>query len=226
MRKKMNRYVVGTVAAAAWVTYIMCSHNTPVEDVQAQPVAVSHHNDDSEQHIPFGEMSTAQFDAYVKTDAARDQKKIDAQKPKPVDTTVHYSDSQLTAIAASMGMSYNSPADSAQQTLDSGNAVFTGAADDVQVGAVDPGNVPSGYHYAKAYTTKKGKVVKAHYVKNRASSNTTKSTTSSPNPDGPNLSTPIFTRAHDVQQRSEISHENFPGASISGSDPTVIIGTH
>jgi hypothetical protein len=146
---------------------------------------------------------------------------------KEPDTFEHYSPETLANIKAMMGggtPSSTSTSSSSQDTLNSGDANYTASSDDSSVGSVqnDSGTtvtVPAGYHLVKTYTTKKGTVVKQHIVKNKKTKK--KSTTKSKD-----LSTKTTTRSHDIAQRSLISKQNFPGASISSSDPTIIIGTH
>lgn len=111
---------------------------------------------------------------------------------------------------------------SSEQAILSGNANFTGASSD-GAGSNGVTSAPSGYHLVKAYTTKKGTVVKAHLVKNKATSSTAKTTTTSSSSSDWSAST--VSHSTDVQQRSQISQQNFPGKTI-GSDPTIIIGTH
>jgi hypothetical protein len=144
------------------------------------------------------------------------------------DTFEHYSPETLANIKAMMGggtPSSTSTSSSSQDKLNSGDANYTASSDDSSVGSVqnDSGTtvtvVPVGYHLVKTYTTKKGTVVKQHIVKNKKTKK--KSTTKSKD-----LSTKTTTRSHDIAQRSLISKQNFPGASISSSDPTIIIGTH
>jgi hypothetical protein len=155
------------------------------------------------------------------------QKAFEEQSAKDDNNVEHYDQATLDGIKSMMnkdtGTDSTSPTTSAQDTLNSGDANYSGSADDSSVGSVQTETgttvkVPAGYHWVKGYTTKKGKVVKGHIAHN---STTKKKTTTTKN-----LSTKTVTRARDVAQRATISKQNFPGATISGSDPTIIIGIH
>lgn len=129
-----------------------------------------------------------------------------------------------TAIKYPPGFKLDSTSSSTsgENAILSGNAVFNGQSGDT--GSTDVTNTstpPVGYHLVKGYTTSKGTYVAPHYAKNSSSNTSSSSSTSSTN-----WSTPTFTHSYDVQQRSQISQQNFPNAKISSSDPTIIIGTH
>jgi hypothetical protein len=148
-----------------------------------------------------------------------------AKEPDGNKDVIHYDKATTDAIMAMANHDDDSSSSttSAQDTLNSGDATYTGSSDDSDTGSVNssttssPSTVPAGYHWVKTYTTKKGTVVKGHLSKNRSTKKKTTTNT--------DLSTKTFSHSHDVAQRQKISHQNFPGQRISSSDPTVIIGT-
>jgi hypothetical protein len=221
----MGKILLPLLVIGGWLYYVH-SHDVPIEKAPDVKVATSHHP--AEYHQSVADMSDDEFKAFVA--------KQDPHDPKPVqkDTMYHYSPAQLAVLKATMDGGGSTSKGSAQKVLNSGNATYTGAVDDsgsgsVQVASSSPSTVPTGYHLVKAHTTKKGTHVKAHLAKNRTSKKKAtstavkKTTTSTASKD---WSKPLVSRSQDVQQRTQISHENFPNANVSSADPTIIIGTH
>jgi hypothetical protein len=176
-------------------------------------------------HKSVNDMSPAEEEAWLS--------KQNPHNPLPqVDTHYNqYSPDEINALGSAMGMDMGGST-SGQAALNSGDATFTGAVDDVQTGSVDTQSIPAGYHIVKAHTTKKGKVVKAHLVRSRTSTKKTsrkssvvvRSSSSSSSVD---WSQPIVSRSVDVRQRRQISQQNFPNVAnrISSGDSTVILGS-
>jgi hypothetical protein len=204
---KASPLVVG-LAVGCYLMHIH-SQDVKVQDYTAPPPP-SHVQKDAH---PVLSMSDEEFAKFVAK-----QNPHDPIRPEP-DTVVHWSPEFQKSLLPDSSSKSSSSSTSGEQAILSGNANFTGQSSDTGSTEVTDSTplsaIPVGYHLVHSYTTKKGKHVKAHLVRNRS-----KSTTST------NWSTPSTSRSHDVQQRVLISHQNFPNATISTSDPTIIIGTH
>jgi hypothetical protein len=222
----MPQILIVLIGICSWVGYIV--HNGHVDEpkiTEKERIAYNHvgpKNDSGESNLisELNRMSPTELADWI------------AQHPVPVaeepdgdKDVIHYDKATLDAITAIMNhddTGSSSSTTSAQDTLNSGDANYTGSGDDSSVGSVQSETgavvkVPAGYHWVKSYTRSNGTVVKGHTARN---SGTKKKTTASKD-----LSKHTYTRSHDLAQRSTISKQNFPGATISGSDPTVIVGT-
>jgi hypothetical protein len=219
----MPQILIVLIGICSWVGYIM--HNGHVDEpkITEKERIVYNQVKPKQQYVPSS--SGRESAAYLAA-----QKAFDEESAKDDKNVEHYDQATLDGIKSMMnkdtGTDSTSPTtstSSTQDTLNSGDATYSGSSDDSSVGSVQTETgttvkVAAGYHWVKGYTTKKGKVVKGHVARN---AHTKKKTTTTKN-----LSTKTFTRAHDIAQRSTISKQNFPGATISGSDPTIIIGIH
>lgn len=212
----LKKSITVFLALGCWIAYIVHGNNVTVTEFTYHTPKNNH---PKEYHRLIEDMSDDEFRAFVLAQNPHDP------EPVEIDTTVHYTAEQLADFKQLMS---GGPSSSslAQQQLQSGDAVFTGVSSDnhnesVQTNAIGS-KVPDGYHTVKGYTTKTGKVVPTHLAKNRISTSKTTATSSS----SKDLSTPIFTRNHDLAQRSLISQQNFPSQTLSGNDSTIIIGTH
>jgi hypothetical protein len=219
----MIKTLVGVLAIGGWALYTMSHH---VEDPKItekdkqQAAAVHHLSKADEEVLAVSNMSHDQFWAWVSKQNPHEE------LPPEKDTFEHYDQATLDGITAMMnkdGDSDSPTSSSAQDTLNSGDANYTGSSDDSSVGSVQDESgskvtVPAGYHWVSGYTTKRGVHVKGHLSRNKGTKKKSSAST--------DLSKPTFTHHHDVEQRSITSKQDFPSATISGSDPTIIIGTH
>lgn len=217
----MFKYLTAAVVVASWIVYTI--HNGHIDGPEvAMPVTHQNVSKPDQEIAKIDQMSESQIEAW----AAKRPTGVTVLHEK--DTVIHYdkatladlkgmmngdSGSTTTTVSGSVSSGSNN-----QAVLNSGDGTYSGSADDNSVGSVSASNVPAGYHWVNGYTRKNGTHVKGHAARNAGSSSSNKKSSNY------NLSTPTFTRSHDVAQRAQITKQNFPGKKYSGSDPTILLG--